>query len=214
MLPVPCDKARSAEEIVRFDGSEACYYELTTFRRLYPEYNDLSDTVLSDRLYARFRGEQDTNQIEGGPGLGVPATCMSDDLIPVALEPEPILERTGLLRRPIERGVAPLLIKTKPGLNYFVKLVAPPDRIVMTMFIRGGEYFETKVPLGTFEIRYAAGKTWYGEDCRFGKQTAYSKADRPFQFEVVDQGYSGYTVELIMQTSGNLPVSAISPDQF
>jgi hypothetical protein len=55
MLPVPCNRARSAEEAVRFEDSETCYYDLTTFRRLYPEFNNLSDTVLSDRLYSRAK---------------------------------------------------------------------------------------------------------------------------------------------------------------
>jgi hypothetical protein len=214
MLPVPCNKARSANEAVRFEDPEICYYDLITFRRLYPEFNYLSDKALADHLSSRWPGEKDLNQNDDASTGNSSAKCNAEDLISIGSEPEPILERTGVLRGSVKRGVAPLSIITKPGLNYFVKLVAPPDRIIMTMFIRGGDTLHTKVPLGTFEIRYAAGRKWYGEDCRFGNETAYSKADRSFQFTSNDQGYSGYTVELIMQTSGNLPVSAISRDQF
>ena len=35
---------------------------------------------------------------------------------------------------------------------------------------------ELKVPLGTFEIRYASGKQWYGYNYLFGDDTSYSKA--------------------------------------
>ena len=107
-----------------------------------------------------------------------------------------------------------MLIKTTSGYDYYVKIVAPPSKEIMTIYIRGGEYIDTLVPLGAFEIRYAAGHKWYGQTLLFGEETAYSKADRLFQFRFDGQQYTGYTVELIMQSNGNLPVSAISAKEF
>lgn len=131
----------------------------------------------------------------------------------------PVRASTGVLKSPTKHGVAPLLIRTTPGFDYYVKLAMPGDDSdvppVMALYISGGDSFETLVPLGTYEIRYAAGHTWYGEADRFGKEeTRYSKADRLFKFSFDGQQYSGFTVELIMQTNGNLPVSTISADQF
>jgi hypothetical protein len=87
-------------------------------------------------------------------------------------------------------------------------------RTVMTMYVEGGRYFETEVPLGSYEMRYASGKTWYGTTHLFGPETSYAKADRPFDFSFDGSQYSGYTVELIMQSSGNLRTIPLSPNSF
>ena len=69
----------------------------------------------------------------------------------------------------------------------------------MTLFLRGGTPFQTQVPLGNYELRYAAGDTWYGETHLFGKNTKYAKASDTFNFTFDGNRYSGYTVELILQ---------------
>jgi hypothetical protein len=48
--PVDCSTARGTE--YRRDGS-LCWYALPTFRKLYPEYNDLKEQELSEKLYAK-----------------------------------------------------------------------------------------------------------------------------------------------------------------
>ncbi|NDP46866.1 MAG: hypothetical protein GZ085_00475 [Sulfuriferula multivorans] len=113
-------------------------------------------------------------------------------------------------------GVAPLTITTRnDGYNYFVKVAHPgTTQSVSEFFIRSGESVVTQVPLGTYELKYASGKTWYGPVHMFGPETSYSKADT--QFDFVDNGYqvSGYTVELYTQANGNLRMSGISANQF
>ncbi len=146
-----------------------------------------------------------------------------DDLVSPSLLPVKV--STGILQQPLKRGVAPLLIRTNPGFDYYVKLAKPGTGRevppVMALYIRGGESFETLVPLGTYEIRYAAGHMWFGEDVLFGKDrpsgtnvTHFSKADKLFKFDFDGESYSGFTVELIMQLNGNLPVSTISAQEF
>lgn len=55
LLPVTCGEARGAAnadyEIGKDDG--LCWYKAVDFRRLYPEYNDLQNGVLSDKLYTK-----------------------------------------------------------------------------------------------------------------------------------------------------------------
>ena len=69
----------------------------------------------------------------------------------------------------------PLNIKTSSdGYHYYVKVV---DKVtnneLSSYFIRGGESLNIKVPLGTYEIRYATGKQWYGVSALFGPETSF-----------------------------------------
>ncbi|TWU27546.1 hypothetical protein [Bythopirellula polymerisocia] len=112
-------------------------------------------------------------------------------------------------------AVAPLKITTSRGANYYVKLVGLQSKqVVATFFIRGGEMLEIEVPLGTFEIRYAMGDQWYGTSDYFGSGTSYSRADAVFEFTKESNHYSGYEIELILQSNGNLETESISEEDF
>lgn len=63
-------------------------------------------------------------------------------------------------------------------------------------------------------MRYATGSVWYGEELLFGPRTSYSRADTQFSFVNDGYQYSGYTVELFLQASGNLEVDRISAEDF
>ena len=127
-------------------------------------------------------------------------------------QPTPI---TGTANYYLGGLVAPFEVITSPGANYFVKLVEPTSgTTVVDVFIRGGERMQIDVPLGTFEMRYAAGQTWYGAEHLFGPATNYNKSDRLFSFTSDYQGVSGYTVELILQTDGNLRTRSIDASEF
>jgi hypothetical protein len=84
----------------------------------------------------------------------------------------------------------------------------------LTIFARGGQAVSIKVPLGTYEFRYAAGKNWYGEDHLFGSETTYMRAENRFSFYRNGQQIMGHTVKLIKQIDGNLPTSDINKSQF
>lgn len=95
--------------------------------------------------------------------------------------------KQGVLRiNSKQERIAPLRIVTPSGReNYYVKLVdISTGASIVSFFIFGGESFETKVPLGTFAIKYATGEIWYGEKYLFGKNTQYSEADKTFEFAV------------------------------
>ena len=117
--------------------------------------------------------------------------------------------RTGRKR------VAPLTLVTAPGANYYVKLVNPwTGENLIGIYIHGGWPLDVFVPLGDYELRYAAGPVWYGPTHRFGEKGSFAKAKSIFCFTAEPGGYSGYTVELIMQTNGNLSIETISPEHF
>lgn len=133
-----------------------------------------------------------------------------------AFAADPVYFETGEIRYAgFAERLAPLEIVTRAGTNYFVKLVdANTGVAVEFMLIRGGDRLEVLMPLGTYELRYATGETWYGEELLFGPATRYSRADAPFQFRNNGYQYEGYTVELYLQAGGNLDLDSISASQF
>lgn len=107
---------------------------------------------------------------------------------------------------------SPLEIKTPAEeTDYYIKLVRVGNSSpAMTIFVNGGDTVELDVPYGTYEMRYAAGTTWYGEEYLFGPSTQYSAMDDTFEFN--DLG--GWTVELIPQTNGNLTETTLDASEF
>lgn len=130
------------------------------------------------------------------------------------LTPVPIAQ--GVIDRLAPNGIAPLAIVTPAGEeSYYVKLIDTDLPIpVMTIFIGPGQHFETEVPLGSYKLRYATGKTWYGEEHLFGPNTAFNEAEKEFVFEDQGNQVSGFTVELIKQRSGNLHTRKLTATQF
>ncbi len=110
---------------------------------------------------------------------------------------------------------APFEIKAAAGSHYLVKLVdGYTGTPVLTVFVRSGTTINVDVPLGTYELRYACGSTWYGYKLFFGPDTAYSKADKTFTFEVVGNQARGFTITLYKVAHGNLHTSAIRATEF
>ncbi len=130
--------------------------------------------------------------------------------------PEQALPYSGAIRTwTTAERVAPFEIKAAQGSHYLVKLVdAYSDAPVMTVFVRSGTTVEVEVPLGTYEVRYASGNTWYGYEYLFGPETSYRKADKTFTFEVVGNQIRGFTITLYKVAHGNLHTSAIKPTDF
>lgn len=150
-------------------------------------------------------------------GLPPSATSTNQQPVPVFNQPEQPVPQSGANNANFRNGVAPLKITTSSagGYHYFVKIVNLLNgQSIGSYFIRSGEAIDIKVPLGTYEIKYASGTKWYGMGYLFGTETTYSKADSTFDFTFDGYQYSGYTVELIMQRNGNLRTSGIQPSQW
>ena len=85
----------------------------------------------------------------------------------------------------------------------------------MAFFVNGQSISHTlDVPTGTFRLKYASGKTWYGEKDLFGSNTSYNQADSRMTFEILGNRVSGHTVELIKQEGGNLRTSKLNAANF
>jgi DNA-directed RNA polymerase subunit RPC12/RpoP len=132
-------------------------------------------------------------------------------------KPPPLpLPKNGIIISNFEKGVAPLKIVTRHiNQHHYIKLVNLVDKKkILTAFVRGGENLEIEVPLGSYELRYAVGKTWFGLNFLFGPNTFYHKADSIFEFERRGYEVSGYTIELFLQKHGNLRTQEISVFSF
>lgn len=130
-------------------------------------------------------------------------------------EPSKPLPNTGDTDNPNLIGIAPLEIHTSEGSNYFIKIDnAQTNEHLVSYFIRSGETLETKIPLGSYIIKYATGQKWYGANKLFGADTTYSQADQIFQFTSDGNQISGHTIELISQVNGNLATKKIGKDNF
>ena len=144
-------------------------------------------------------------------------TLSKDSVFNISLSfPKVSMPRNGALQLyTSDKRMAPFEIRTSHGANYLVKLVsAYTQDTVMTIFVKGGTTISTKVPLGTYEVKYATGTEWYGYKHLFGPDTGYSKAESIFTFENTGYQISGYTITLYRVSNGNLRTSTISPSQF
>jgi len=80
--------------------------------------------------------------------------------------------------------VSRLRITTSAGLNYFVTLTERAShRKCLEVFLQGGQDSEIAVPVGDYEITYAAGTTWYGTDNLFGQGTQTARVNGTASFK-------------------------------
>jgi len=137
--------------------------------------------------------------------------------VPEFNEPQITAPLTGLIANYTnQEGLAPFEIKTSSiDVDYYIKMTNIGENIpMMTMFINGGETLNVDIPIGAYEVKYATGQTWYGEEYLFGPETQYTKLDNTFEFTEDESGTNGWTVDLLEQVDGNLDSIYIDPEDF
>jgi hypothetical protein len=145
---------------------------------------------------------------------------MSEDKLTPNVQPDKTASRLPdngkIIRYHSDRAIAPFEIKTRSGSgHYFVKLVSmSTKKDVLKVFVRDGRSVEVKVPLGSYELKYAVGKTWHGPELLFGPDTICSKADKILAFKKKGNRVLGHSVELYLQLDGNLPTEQIPRSEF
>lgn len=143
----------------------------------------------------------------------------SDNNLPSPLTPSAVaLPKNGEIlfnNANPNKKTAPFTIETKNDGYYYVKLkdsISGED--VLGFFVYGGTEVNLEVPLGHYDLVYAYGHNWFGQSDIFGEETIYSKADETFLFYQDDGYVNGWTVELYLQTNGNLEVEEIPASEF
>jgi hypothetical protein len=137
--------------------------------------------------------------------------------------PQPL---TGDIQKRVRKnGIAPFKIETEVGASYLMKLVSvtnAKDQIVI--FVRGGETYSTKVPLGRYYLRAATGDTWYGREDLFGPRTQYfrlrnkdnsAKSEATtLQFRREGRTIHGATISLKRVVGGNMEQEVMNRRDF
>lgn len=107
--------------------------------------------------------------------------------------------------------VSPLSIETSySGDCYFILADHNTGSAIMSFYVHAGSSIDIDVPVGTFDIYYACGDSWYGTDSLFGPDTIYQRCDESFSFSE----FSGWTVQLQPVSYGNLDTEYVSPEDF
>lgn len=153
------------------------------------------------------------------PFAGIERRGEVAELIP-EVQPQ-LLPKTGDSRLSMEyifaEKQAPLKIVTpaRAG-HHLVKFTdSRTEKEVARFFIREGETLEAKMPLGSFNLRYAYGHAWYGHENLFGHgKTKCARSDDSFDFYIEGDRIAGNEIQLIKQLNGNLETEPIDIDEF
>jgi hypothetical protein len=133
--------------------------------------------------------------------------------VPVPVQPLPPNGETTRFHK--TKPIAPLEIRTKGEANHFIKLSTWSDnRAIVTVFVRAGQSVQIEVPIGTYRLKYVAGKDWYDPKYLFGHSTVYDQAKTPLVFSRTGTQVRGHTIELFLQASGNLQTEPIEPEEW
>jgi hypothetical protein len=81
-----------------------------------------------------------------------------------------------------EAGVSTFRVIADPYNNYYVCLVDHFDNHVLDIFVHAGENVKIRVPLGVYELKWAKGDKWYGDNDLFGNNNALRKSLRTLNF--------------------------------
>jgi hypothetical protein len=109
----------------------------------------------------------------------------------------------------------PFAIKSSAGTNYFVKMVSfPSGEVTKTFYVRGGKTVRSKMPFGTYQIRYAAGNKWVNGQELFGPATTYNRGSRVLSFTRNGFRLEGHKITLCQVPNGNFPTVRIAASEF
>ena len=131
--------------------------------------------------------------------------------------PEQSLPANGHVRPPVNASeTAPFrILTTGNDTHYYLKLEeSGTGRSALTVFVRSGHQVDMRVPFGTYIVKYASGRKWYGYTHLFGPNTAYNKADSTFAFRREGNQIKGFSITLYAVDGGNLSTLPITPKDF
>lgn len=103
-----------------------------------------------------------------------------------------------------------IIVENPTDYAYVMKFEDASGKTVFSFFVRPQSTTPMYMGLGTYYLKWAAGKTWYGEEDLFGPDTVYQKDPETWPFE------SGKYWTLTMQpvSNGNVHSNSIDADDF
>jgi hypothetical protein len=110
-------------------------------------------------------------------------------------------QASGKLRVVPKAGQGPMVVKV---------VNADDARLVCWFLIRAGESAETAIPAGSYRLKFAGGKQWYGEKHLFGPKAYYSAIVKAISIPAD----TSYTLSLTPSPTGTLRENRIGPSDF
>lgn len=128
--------------------------------------------------------------------------------------PEEPLPESGHGVFSFDRSIADSMLRIQPRQEQGHVVVKVEDaasaRFICWMFIRNGEHAETRIPAGSYRLKLAFGKQWYGETNLFGPRASYSAIEN--EIDVTAQ--RGCTIDLHRSPDGKLRETSLRPESF
>ncbi len=124
---------------------------------------------------------------------------------------------TKILAQPAAQEVgAPFRVSTDPaGLHTYLKIEAlDTEAVVFRAIVRAGESVTASLPLGRYQLKYAAGQEWLDEEQLFGGTTRFYQAEEIFDLKLDGTRFSGVAVDLRTRPGGNLRTNEINGASF
>ena len=128
---------------------------------------------------------------------------------------EQALPSNGAILQGASSGNCDLTLENKSAANYYVKIIkSGASKPAVSFFVRGKQSATISLAPGSYEIRYAAGDTWYGTSDYFGSQGSYGlftnkNQSTSFSF---NQGYA-YSLTLNTSSGGGSTVGTKTIDR-
>ncbi len=152
----------------------------------------------------------------GGICAAMIAVCMS---LGAALAQEQAKAQHGLMwHRTGLPAVFPLQVRTPAGHDFYLLLRDhETGEAALAAYIEGGRFFRVLVPPGTFDLRFAYGTDWQGEDALFGPgpETRVVKMAEPLTFKVRNfSTKGGHVIDLTDLAEGQEARATVAPQNL
>lgn len=140
-------------------------------------------------------------------------------------QPKPAPTTGDMQPRRHRNAIAPFTVRTESGQNYLIKLVNVDNaKDQIWIYVKGGESYSTKMPLGTYNFRAATGNEWYGREDLFGPNTGFFRlrtkngatvdAQQSLEFKKERDRIFGMTISLKGVVNGNIEQEAMTRSEF
>lgn len=82
------------------------------------------------------------------------------------------------------------------------------------VFIHGSQPVKVSVPLGTYQLYWTSGNTWFGTKKRFGPEASIQKAEENLEFRVdrANSRVEGHEITLSSTPYGNMRSRNVTPE--
>lgn len=133
----------------------------------------------------------------------------------ITINPKPVSVKNGFIKKPSGKKTAPVKIHAPLTNSCYVYFKHDKDsRNDFSVYVEANTTVNVKAPLGTYELYYATGETWYGAEYLFGFGTNYYKTDSIIKMYTSGKYVYGLELTLYGVVDGNMKSEPIDSSDF